>query len=68
MNELGGTGLNERACLMLLWGDSKPKDAAVFASFEKVAKELIDKWAKDGLDEQPVHFYTSTGGMLWTTR
>lgn len=61
--ELGGAGLNERACLMLMAGEGG-KDAQTLETFERVAKELIAKWAAEGQEDQPVYFYQSAGGAL----
>lgn len=61
--ELGGPGLNERACLMLLFGDGG-LSAPVAKEFETVAKELITKWLAEGIEDQPIYFYQSAGGAL----
>lgn len=62
--ELGGAGLNENACLMLLFGSSEAKNDTVLNSFETVAKELIAHWQSQGEETQPVYFYQSAGGPL----
>jgi nucleoredoxin len=62
--ELGGAGLNENACLMLLFGTAEAKNEETLKSFETVAKDLIAHWQAQGEENQPVYFYQSAGGPL----